>query len=437
MPQLDLRLRVTSPGLLALPWDRPLGEWDATEVPLRDVPVGPSRHLVRFVETDGRRWALKELPHRAAAREYAVLRDLESMGLPAVRAAGLVLQPGEGGTEGNAILVTRFLERSWQYRRLFMRLPADRARHRARLFDAMAGLLVDLHRNGVFWGDCSLANTLFSRDGQLLQAWLVDAETSEIHPELTAGQRRHDLDILVENVAGGMMDLALRLEQPPEVVDALLEEAAGMSGRYTALWDALHAVPEVSFSDRLAIESRIRLLHDLGFAVDEVRLEPSGEADRLRLAVVVAERRYHAVELAALTGLEVGEGQARILLGDLRAYQAVLQQRTGREIRDAVAARRWRDELFEPGAEKAHAVMGGVGDPVQAYCDLLEVRWLLSEQAGRDIGDEEALTALALRFVPFDAAASMAVADAGTDELLRLTPRVLAQLDRLHAEEER
>jgi uncharacterized protein DUF4032/lipopolysaccharide kinase (Kdo/WaaP) family protein len=432
----DLRLRVTSPGLLALPWDRPLAEWDATEVPLRDIPVGPSRHLVRFVETDRRLWALKELPQRVAAREYAVLRELESMGLPAVRAAGLVRQPAGGpaamADEDNALLVTRYLDRSWQYRRLFMRLPLDRPRHRARLLDAMAGLLVDLHRNGVFWGDCSLANTLFSRDGQLLQAWLVDAETSEIHPELTAGQRRHDLGILVENVAGGMIDLALRLEQPAEVVDALVDEAAGMTGRYTALWDALHAVPEVAFSDRLEIESRIRTLHDLGFAVDEVRLEPAGAQDRLRLQVVVAERRFHAVELAALTGLEVGEGQARILLGDLRAYQGLLQQRERREVRDAVAARRWRDDRFEPGMERAHAITGGVGDPVQAYCDLLEVRWLLSEQAGRDVGEEEALTALALRVVPVDAAASMAVADAATGELQGLTPAVLAQLDRIH-----
>ncbi|MCU1653219.1 MAG: lipopolysaccharide kinase, partial [Pseudonocardia sp.] len=55
---------MTSPGLLALPWDRPLREWDATEVPLRDIPVGPSRHLVRFVETDGQLWALKQLPER-------------------------------------------------------------------------------------------------------------------------------------------------------------------------------------------------------------------------------------------------------------------------------------------------------------------------------------------------------------------------------------
>ena len=34
----------------------------------------------------------------------------------------------------------------------------------------MAWLLVDLHRAGVYWGDCSLANTLFRRDGDKIQA---------------------------------------------------------------------------------------------------------------------------------------------------------------------------------------------------------------------------------------------------------------------------
>ncbi|MDQ1428504.1 MAG: hypothetical protein QOK39_1980, partial [Acidimicrobiaceae bacterium] len=93
MAQLDLRLRVATPGLLALPWLEPLEEWSATEVPLRDIPVGPSRHLVRFVETDGQLWALKLLPARLARKEYAVLRALENQSLPAVRPAGLVLQP--------------------------------------------------------------------------------------------------------------------------------------------------------------------------------------------------------------------------------------------------------------------------------------------------------------------------------------------------------
>ena len=88
------------------------------------------------------------MPPRVAIKEYDVLRQLEDMGLPAVRPTGLVLQP-EFDT---AILVTRYLEGSWQYRRLFMRLSPDQPRHRARLLDAMAGLLVELHRHGVFWG---------------------------------------------------------------------------------------------------------------------------------------------------------------------------------------------------------------------------------------------------------------------------------------------
>ena len=153
----------------------------------------------------------------------------------------------------------------------------------------MASLLVDLHRNGVYWGDCSLANTLFSRDGQRLQAWLVDAETSEIHPELTAGQRNHDLDILTENVAGGLLDLAMMLDRPPEIYDQLVDEAASVATRYRELWDVLHEEPLYSFADRIEIEGRIRRLNDMGFAVDEVELVPTeGGDERLRLKVTVA-----------------------------------------------------------------------------------------------------------------------------------------------------
>ena len=424
----DLRLRVSSPELLRLPWDKPLGDWDASDAALRELPVGPSRHLVRFVLADGQLWAIKELPTTVAGREYAVLRELEQRGLPAVKAAGLVLQP----EAGNALLVTRYLDQSWQFRRLLMRLPPNRPRHRARLLDAMASLLVDLHRNGVYWGDCSLANTLFSRDGQRLQAWLVDAETSEIHPELTDGQRRHDLDILVENVAGGLLDLAVMLGRPPEVHEQLIDEAAGVRDRYEGLWSVLHEEPLFSFADRIEVEGRIRRLNELGFAVDEINLEPTGSGDeRLKLTVTVAARRYHAMELFALTGLEVGEGQAQILLADLRAYEATLREFSGLHRRgaggltQAKAVQLWMDKLLRPGMERAHAAVGGVGDPVQAYCDLLEVRWLLSEQAGRDVGDGAALEALARREQPTDSAAMVVVAEQDTVEMPAITPSLL------------
>ncbi|MHB1138175.1 MAG: DUF4032 domain-containing protein, partial [Microthrixaceae bacterium] len=87
MPTPLLRLRVTSPELLALPWTEPLDRWDPVRVALRDIPVGPSRHLVRFVEADRRLWALKAMSPPLAQREYSVLRELEGRALAAVRVA--------------------------------------------------------------------------------------------------------------------------------------------------------------------------------------------------------------------------------------------------------------------------------------------------------------------------------------------------------------
>ena len=396
-----------------LPWLEPLDQWDATVVPIRDVPVGPSRHLVRFVEADGALWALKVLPRPVASREYHVLRELEERSLPAVRAAGIVVQP----FPDTAILLTRYLEGSWQYRRLLMRVPATMPKHRARLFDAMAALLVDLHRSGVYWGDCSLANTLFKRDGQLLQAWLVDAETSAVHPSLSDGQRTADLEIMVENVAGGLLDVAARLEEPPEINELLLDEALGVRRRYEALWEVLHEQPLVRLGDRHEVEARLRRLTDLGFVVDEVRFVPdeSGD-DRLRLQVAVAERGFHAEQLRRLVGLDVGEGQATILLNDLQAYRTRTAA-AGVEASEAEMAHRWRHEVLEPGMAKAHDALAGLGDPIQAYCDLLEVRWLLSEQAGRDVGDEPAREMVHRRAAPAESAAAMAVAELATEEV--------------------
>ena len=166
----------------------------------------------------------------------------------------------------------------------------------------MASLLVDLHRAGVFWGDCSLANTLFRRDGDKIQAYLVDAETSEIHPTLSDGQRRFDLDILVENVGFGLADLGAMQGREDAFEDAV-EAAETVRTRYIALWDELHDVHELSPDDRHAVRARIRRLNELGFAVDEISLEPTPAGDTVRLRVAVANRRFHARELERLTGL--------------------------------------------------------------------------------------------------------------------------------------
>ncbi|HYO03392.1 MAG TPA: DUF4032 domain-containing protein [Mycobacterium sp.] len=408
----ELRLRAPAPGLLSLPWERPLADWLVPDVPLRDMAVGPSRHLVKFVECDGALWALKELPPRIAAREYDVLVQLEAMHLNAVRPAGLVRQPDFD----TAILLTRYLSGSWQYRRLFLRLPPDAPRQRARLLDGMASLLVELHRRGVFWGDCSLANTLFSRDGQVLQASLVDAETSEVHARLSDGQRALDVDVMVENVAAGLMDIAARIDGGTALRDQLIGEALSLRTRYEGLWELLHAEPVFGYADRYRVEGRIRKLNELGFAVDEVSLQPTDAgADQLRLHVAVGDRRFHATRLRELAGLDVGEGQATNLLGDLHAYQAQLCREAGHDVDERTAAQLWVMEMVRPTMHRAHAAVGHTGTAIQAYCDLLEVRWLLSEQAGRDVGTERALMALARNVVPTDSAAQLMVVETPTE----------------------
>jgi hypothetical protein len=416
MADLSIRLRRASPGLLGLPWLDPLETWRRDAADLREIRVGPSRHTVRFVQADGVLYALKELPSRIAAKEYAVLRDLEARQLPAVTAVGVVEQP----TSDNSILVTEFLAHSWQYRRLFRRLSAG-GKHRERLLDAMASLLVDLHRAGVFWGDCSLANTLFKRDGQALQAFLVDAETSEVHPRLSDGQRDLDLEVLVDNVTGDLLDLAVAMGGSADEIDDHMQAAQSAAWRYRQLWDELIMEETFGLDERYKVAGRVRRLNDLGFAVDELELEPVGEdRSRLRLKVAVANRRFHAEQLRQLTGLSVGEGQATVLLNDLRAYQARLECEQPGCAGDEVIGERWMAECFRPGVVRAASAVGPDADPIQAYCDLLEVRWLLSERAGHDVGDAAALQALATGSTPSESAAEMAVVDAPTDSFPRV-----------------
>jgi hypothetical protein len=382
----SLRLRDPAIALVDLPWEQPLAEWQDEHLAFRTLPVGPSRHLVRFLTAESALYALKELPLQVGRREYEVLLHLESQGLPAVKPAGIAEAPGRG----NAILVTEYLPHSLQYRRLLMRLPPTSTVHRDRLLDAMAFLLVDLHRNGVYWGDCSLANTLFRRDGDRIQAYLVDAETSEIHPALSDGQREYDMEILVENIAFGLADLAA-MQQAADP-DEAIASAERVRDRYRAVWAELHDEPVLHAGDRQAIRARIRRLNDLGYSVD-VSLDPTSGGDRVRLRMHVTTRRYHAREIERRTKIRALEGQARLLLNDLNEYHAWLEWNEGRAVDPETAADRWLREVYRPTLAKISGTVGPDRDLVQAYCDVLEQKWYLSEAAGFDVGLELATEA--------------------------------------------
>jgi hypothetical protein len=217
-------------GLLDLPWDTPLGTWDA-ELTI-DVPErGISRHVVRFVTGDGHVFALKEIAEKLARHEYSMLERFEEEGLPAVRVLGICVDRPD---DQEAILVTRYLEDSVSYRWLFSGPRGGRSAEM--LLDAMVELLVRLHCAGVLWGDCSLSNTLFRADAGAPAAYLVDAETAERKPTLSAGRRAYDVDLARERVGAELLDLRFGGLLPPQIDP--IEVAAGLPARYEARWRA-------------------------------------------------------------------------------------------------------------------------------------------------------------------------------------------------------
>ena len=121
-------------------------------------------------------------------REYGLLRQLERRDMPAVEAVAVVSgRVDDDGQPLDPALVTRHLQFSLPYRALFSTtLRPDTAN---RLLDALAAAAGAAAPAGFYWGDCSLSNTLFRRDAGAFAAYLVDAETGELHDELSEGQR--------------------------------------------------------------------------------------------------------------------------------------------------------------------------------------------------------------------------------------------------------
>jgi tRNA A-37 threonylcarbamoyl transferase component Bud32 len=366
-------------GLLTLPWTQPLEGWrDPRLVEIRQ--RGISRHIVRFVADSGELYALKAINENLARREYRLLRKLAELGVPAVHVVGVVV---DRGPDTDAILVTRFLDYSTTYRAVFSTQrggpPTDR------LLDALVELLVRLHLAGFFWGDCSLSNTLFRLDAGALQAIFVDAETSELHPSLTDGQRGFDVELASERVGGELLDLAAAGLLPPDVEPVELAEE--IPRRYQQLWDALTEDVIIRPEEqRYRMTERLRRLNDLGFDADEVELVSAGEGFRLRIRTRVAEPGHHRHRLRMLTGLDVQENQARRLLNDIASYRGYLEEKEGKKVTSTVAASRWLRDVYDKALRLMPPELADRLSPAEVFHQVLEHRWFLSELAGRDVG---------------------------------------------------
>ena len=392
---MQLQLLTTAeaqPDYLAFPLDEPLEEWDHDAIV--EIPVGTHRHVVRFVQQDGRLYALKELPPRLARREWDHLRHLKEEGLPVVDVVGVI---GDRGGHLDDILITRHLEFSLPFKFLFTKSGLPRLQDS--LIDSVAVLLVRIHLEGFWWGDCSLSNTLFRRDAGSLSAWLVDTETGELHDELTVGQRSLELDIAQVNILGGLMDLQASGQLSTEVDPA--DVVVVLRDRYDQLWDELTNEQLVDLRDRHLIDQRLRRLNELGFDTTEVTIASADDGNRVRFKPEVVEAGHHPRLLKNLTGIDAQENQARRLVNDLRSYGAWIAANRDDELPEAVVAYRWLAEVYEPAIAAIPAHLRDRRDAPELFHEILEHRDALVEARLRDVKVKEAAESYAMLALPF------------------------------------
>ncbi|MGL5810365.1 MAG: DUF4032 domain-containing protein [Nocardioides sp.] len=376
---MALRIVATrpDPAIVQLPWSTPLAEWgDEYVLPL---PRGLSRHVVRIIGLGSKVYAVKETQEPIAQREYRLLRDLQRIGLPAVVPQAVVAgRATDSGDELPAALITEHLRFSLPYRSLFRK--GITAHNIPQLVDAMVVLLVRLHLAGFYWGDVSLSNVLFRRAAGAFAAYLVDAETGELRPQLSEGMREYDVRVACENVFAELLDVAaddsIDTDLGPYEVIEMLED------RYNALWQELTAAETFSADEMWRIEQRIERLNDLGFDVDEIDILTDFDGDAVRIQPRVVELGHHRRELQGLTGLSVEDNQARRLLNDLASFTASTD--LDRSDRQLIAAR-WMNSVYEPVMELIPQEFRGKLEEPEVYHEILVHRWYLSERAGKEI----------------------------------------------------
>ena len=350
------------PVLAKLPWNASLESWQEYGVKLLEVKSGLSRHVVRFVQANGHRYAIKETSLESARREHEAYIRLREMEVHTLFPVGVVARNdgtrivetkvGRQAQEHHTgFLITELMEKvvpdSFLFRRGFSK------ENRKRIWDAVIRLFVEMHSRGVFWGDASLANMLIHFSSEVepelggrtrLRAVLADAETVEIHRSITDSLRLADVEFFLESMQWTEADL----------------RASGIVREAVMTEDDQHFILK-AYRERYEVEQEMQ----------SFELMTHINADKL------------------LGDFDV-KGYARVLLKHINEHKWYLSERLGREVSLVEAAKEWYRDVFQPVCQLflQYKVADFFPEKTAAslYVEIMEHKYFLSERAGKDVG---------------------------------------------------
>jgi hypothetical protein len=378
-----------NPNFTHLPWEFPFDKWPDLDQCIEEIQHGLSRHPIVFANYDGSLYAIKELPPNIGRKEYELLQQMYELGLPCVKPIGYASL--KRSSEKYSLLFTRYLDASVPFRSLFIGNAVNR--YQVHLLDAISGLLVQLHSNGFYWGDCSLSNILFRHDAGALQAYLVDAETAENHlPRLSPMLRYHDLEIMQENILGELTEL--QIAKSLSLSFPIQETGPYILQRYRELWEEITREEVFSHDELYRVQERIRALNALGFSVKDIELKQEDKGNILKLRIFVSDRNFHRNQLMEITGLYAEERQAQQIINEINELRANFIRSGNLNISLEAVAYYWLGQVYKPVMDQLKPILDHPEhpkyntDPIEVYCQILEHKWYLSERAQHDVGHQ-------------------------------------------------
>lgn len=360
--------------LRALPWHLPIDSWSEHGVPVLNIKRGISRHVVIFVRTGRFSFGIKEISESISRKEIDHYEQLLLRGIHTLVPAGFVVREEEPipvqtpigvQYERNdiahtvTVLVDKVLPDSFLYSRNF------RPENRRKIWDAIVRLFVQLHANGIYWGDASLANTLIKFEKRVvpfvglqtvLIAYLSDAETLEIHPQLSASMREADVNFFFESMEWINEDL----------------RSSGV------LRHTMNAE-----EDKQYIRERYALLYDV-------------EMKKM------AFERQTSFSIDKFLGSIFNPSYVDQFLKHIEEHKWYISERAQREFTLAEATKDWYETVFVPICElfrSEHILEFFTGKTAaELYIEIMNNKYYLSEQAGKDVGMTAAMRDYAERY---------------------------------------
>jgi hypothetical protein len=348
--------------LVPLPWQCPLETWDQQGVKFIAVKSGLSRHVVRFIASEQRRFAIKETTRESAHRELASYMRLAQRNIPTLIPVGIVTRydgseivetkVGEQIQERETgYLVTELMEKvipdSFLFKRGFTKA------NRNRIWEAVIKLFVQMHSQGVYWGDASLANMLIKFHSEIvpelghrtvLNAVLADAETVEIHSTISDSLRLADVEFFLESMLWTEADL----KASGIVCDPLIRKE-----------DQQYILD--SYNERFAVEQEIRSF----------------------------ELVTH-IDVDKLLGNFDAKGHGKLLLQHINEHKWYLSEKRKMEIPLIEAAEDWYREIFKPVCKSfnQYGLLEFFPNKTASslYVEVMEHKYFMSQRKKEDVG---------------------------------------------------